>query len=52
MTDIHNNKNSVVLVQELVRDQWEKLDSSERDLYLYKNVIQKNGGTKNQWGKG
>ena len=26
--------------------------SSEGDLYLYKDLIQENDGTKNQWGKG
>ena len=42
----------MVLVQKQVKDQWEKLDSSERDLFLYKNSIQESGGTKNQWDKG
>lgn len=42
----------MVWVQEQIKDQWKKLSSSERDLYLYKDLIQENDGTKNQWGKG
>ena len=44
---VHNNKNSVVSVQEKIKDQRKILDSSEWDLHLYKNLIRQNSGAKN-----
>ena len=39
-------------MQEQIKDQWEELGSSEKDLHLYNNLMQENGGTEDQWKKG